>query len=69
MAIQVGGAREAKNVNFLQKYKSFVFHYGVHSLQQLAYINKTDPSVTPRKQIFVNTLKVTPICYIINFLN
>ncbi len=46
-----------------------MFHYVVHSLQPLAYLNKTDPSGTPYKQIFVNTLKVTPICYIINFLN
>jgi hypothetical protein len=50
-----------KNVNFLQKYKSFMFHYVVHSLQSLAYLNKTDPSGTPCQQIFVNTLKVTSI--------
>ena len=62
-----GGAHWAKNVNFLQKYKSLMFHYVVHSLQPLAYLNKTDPSGTPCKQIFVNTLKVTPICYLINF--
>jgi hypothetical protein len=62
-----GGPHWAKKVNFLQKYKSFMFHYVVHSLQPLAYLYKTDPSGTPCKQISVNTLKVRPICYIINF--
>jgi hypothetical protein len=39
-----------------------MFHYVDNSLQPLAYWNKTDPSGTPCQQIFVDTLKVTPIC-------